>query len=88
MASTTAFSPPAALRHCQRGQIVYVDRLQVVLPIAEYAEDREVAQHPGDVVDQDVFLAEEHGRAQDGVGQPRSGQGVLQDGLASEVFQG
>jgi hypothetical protein len=37
-----------------RGQVVHMDGLQLVLAVAEEAEDRQPAQGPGDVVDQDI----------------------------------
>jgi len=50
---------PCAVFHGQIGQIFNIDGLKPVLPIAEDTKYRPVPQNPGDVVDQDVFLAKE-----------------------------
>ena len=56
-----------ALLDRQPGQIIDVDRLQAILPVAEDREDRKPSQTPGDVVDQDIFRAEDHSRPEDRV---------------------
>ena len=79
--------PASALLDGQPRQVVDVDRLQAIASVAEDAEHRQPPQSPGDVVDQDVLLAEKDRRPEDGVGDARLDQRLLQRGLASEVLQ-
>jgi hypothetical protein len=39
-----------------------MDRLEAIVPRAKDSEDREVAENPSNVVDEDVFATEEDGR--------------------------
>jgi len=48
--------------------VVDVERAEAVLAVAEEAEDGEVSEDPGDVVDEDVAAAEEDAGSDDGVG--------------------
>ena len=76
-----------ALLDRQGGQVIHVDRLDAVLPVAEHRKNGELAQQPGDVVDQDVFLAEQNGRTQDRVRDAEVLQVAFQLGLAAEILQ-
>jgi len=78
---------PTPVLHGQGREIIHVDRLQPVGAVAEDAEDRQLPQHPGDVVDQDVVAAEQHRRPQDGMREPRLDQAPLQPGLSLEILQ-
>ena len=76
-----------ALFDGELGEVVDEDGLDAVLPVAEHAEDRKAAEDPRDVVDEDVFFAEEDRRAEDGVGQTRFPEGAFEHSLALEVLQ-
>ena len=51
-----------AKAHSEFGEIVNMDRLQAIVTRAKNSEDGQVAENPGNVVDQDVLPSEEHGR--------------------------
>ena len=57
-----------ATLHGQPGQVVNINRLEFVPTLAKDGKHGQVAQCPSDVVNQDVFFAEEDGGSQDGVG--------------------
>ena len=70
------------------GEVIDVDGLEAVEAVAEDAEEGEFAEDPGDVVDEDVMVAEEDGGAEDGVGEVSGFEGGLEVGLAAEVLEG
>ena len=67
------------------GQVADVNRLQRVVPFAGNAEGGEFAQHPGDVVEEDAFAAEEDGGAKDGVGKAGFADQALRFPLCPEA---
>ena len=69
----------------QRGQVIDVDGADPVLAAAPDREHRQVAQEPGDVVEQHPIAAEEDRGPQHRVGHAHLGQGALDLGLAPEV---
>ena len=69
----------------ERGQVVDVDRPDPVVAPAAYGEHREVAEQPGDVVEQHPVAAEQDGRPQHRVGHADLGQRALDLGLPAEV---
>jgi len=75
------------LLHCQRRQVTRVDRLQLVFSISKNAEDRQAAQHPGDVIDQDVLFAEDHRGSQDGIRQTAFPYHSLELSFAAKILQ-
>ena len=77
-----------ALFDGQTRQIINVNWLQTVLPVAKYPEHRQSSQSPGDVVDEDVLFPKKNRRAKDGVGNTGGDKGLLQNRLASEILKG
>ncbi|MCK6455621.1 MAG: hypothetical protein L6Q92_03710 [Phycisphaerae bacterium] len=81
------FAGPVAESDRPRGETIEVKRADAVPAVSEHAEDRQAAQHPGDVVDQDVIAAEAHGRAQDRVRQARFAHVALQPARGNPPFR-
>ena len=73
--------------HGEVGEVFNVHGLQAVSAVAEHAEDWQPAQHPRDVVDEDVLVAEEYGRAENRVAKAAFNQCTFESRLAAEVFQ-
>ena len=71
-----------ALCHGKRGEVIDIDGLKAVVAPPEHAEDRQVSKEPRDVVDEDVLVAEENRRTENGIGQPGLFQGAFKDRLA------
>jgi hypothetical protein len=70
------------------GEIVNVDGLQAIVTCPEDSEDGEVAEHPGNVVDEDVLTSEENGRTEDRVRKPGFSEVALDQSLPAEVLKG
>jgi hypothetical protein len=77
-----------SLRDSEVGEVVNVDRLQAIVTCAEDSEDGEVAESPGNVVDEDVLASEKHGRTQDRVRKPGVSEFALEKGFSTEVLEG
>ena len=71
----------------QPRHVLDVDWPDGVAAITGDAKDGKPTDEPGNVVDEYVFYAEDHGGAQDGVGQAGVGDGLFQLGLALVVAE-
>ena len=69
------------------GVIVDKDRLQTISTVTKHTEQRKAAQRPCNVVDENVFSAEQDRGFQDAVRQSRVNQLEFQCGLAAEVLE-
>ena len=72
----------------QLSQIIHIDGLKAITSITKNTKNGQVAQRPGNVIDQDIFFAEENRRTQDGVRYPGLDQATFQAGFAAEIWQG
>ena len=75
------------LGQAEVGQVIDMDAPDPVVASTADCEDREPAEQPGDVVEQDAVTAEEDGGANDGVGDVALGEGPLHLCLAPEIRQ-
>ena len=64
-----------------------VDRLEAIGAGAENGEEGKTAYEPGDIVDQNIFVAKDYGWADDGVGEAGVDQCLLQFGFPFKVGQ-
>ena len=83
--ASVTLSAASAPRHTEPGQIIDVDAADPVVPPPPDREQRQVAEEPGDVVDEHAVAAEEDGRTDDGIGDVGLGQRPLYQSLAPEV---
>jgi hypothetical protein len=76
---------PLDTRNDRGGKIVNIDRLQPIASVPVYAKYRQSPQRPGDIVDQNVFLAEQDRRPKYGMRQASLFDVLLNLSLASEI---
>jgi hypothetical protein len=69
------------------GEILDEHRLHPIIAVTGDRKERNPAQHPGDIIEQNFLGAEDHGRANDRVRESGAREVVLDDALAAKVRQ-
>ncbi len=76
-----------ASRHRQFREVLDACRLQTIHAITEHTEDRKTAQDPDNVVDKNIFYAQDHSGSQNRTRDSGLDQGVFELASASKMLE-